>query len=120
MRINVTAMARVRASLRNNDGVSYALLHKEGKGFLFSNIIPLSVEEEKILCDDKCKVFWRIFGAVSIGILVSIGIYSALTYVDSSEHRDPRSRKVDELIEEAENLLVLGKKGTYVPRHHRG
>jgi hypothetical protein len=92
----------------------------EGIRPLFSNIIALSVEGETRLCNDKCKVFWRIFGAVSLGILVSISVYSALTYMDEAEHRDPRSRKVDELIEEAENLLVLGKKGTYVPRHYRG
>lgn len=77
-------------------------------------------EEMNILSDNTDKRISWLLSALGIGLLVSLGVYAAFEYIDRRRAFDPRERKVEELIEEAEHLLELGRKGTYYSKRGRG
>jgi len=92
-------------TVRHGDAVSHGLQYKE---------------EMNILSDNTDKRISWLISALGIGLLVSLGVYAALAYIDRRRAFDPRERKVEELIEEAEHLLELGRKGTYYSKRGRG
>lgn len=70
--------------------------------------------------DKKRKVLLWVLGAVSLSVLVSIGVCAAVNYHRKRSNRDPRGEKVNELLHEAEHLLDMGKRGQYYAKRNRG
>lgn len=54
------------------------------------------------------------------GILVTAAIVVALKCMETSRVRDPRGEKVRGLIEEAEHLIALGRRGAYASKRMLG
>lgn len=70
--------------------------------------------------DNKDKRITWLLSALGVGLLISLGVYATFVYLDRRRAFDPRERKVEELIEEAEHLLELGRKGAYYSKRGRG
>jgi hypothetical protein len=69
--------------------------------------------------DKKGNPLLWVLAGLGIGMLVSLSVYTLLTYYDEKE-KDPRRKNVEELIHEAEHLLEMGKKGAYYAKRNRG